>query len=123
MSTFHLCRKIFCVDNEGETKNLVRHMSNLTPKVLTFRQDRGYMLPSTWEYNAETRVLALGGYVRGVGFSVKHPVHITGHGDFQITKICSGSDPCPIKTGHRHGEAEMDDATTGSVGLSYTRVM
>ena len=104
---------MFCVDNETEAKNLIRHMSTLTPKVLSFRQERGYMLPSKWEYNAAERVLAIAGYVRGAGFSVKHPVHITGVGDFQLAKICMAEDPCPVKTA-RKDNAMVDAA--GQVG-------
>uniref|UniRef100_A0A0G4I958 Bms1-type G domain-containing protein n=1 Tax=Chromera velia CCMP2878 TaxID=1169474 RepID=A0A0G4I958_9ALVE len=122
-------KKFFSLDSEGDVKTLVRSLVNLTPKALTFRQDRGYMMTAEPPlYDPETKVLRLRGYVRGSGFSVRHPVHVTGYGDFLLTGIVRSRDPCPLGRREREsrrggrksdgGAAEMEDVPSSSSSSS-----
>lgn len=89
--------KILSADSEEEAKTVVRSLGNLTPKSLNWRKDRGYILVDKAEYNAEEKLLAVSGYVRGAGISASHLVHLTGVGDYPVARIQSMADPCSVK--------------------------
>merc|ERR1719387_96248 len=86
-SEFGSDEKIFAADTDEELKMLVRCLGNVTPKALTWRNNRGYLLASQVDYSPVDQVLCLRGYVRGTGLSCKYPVHLTGLGDFILSKI------------------------------------
>ncbi|CEL91593.1 unnamed protein product [Vitrella brassicaformis CCMP3155] len=113
-------KKLFDVDSDQDVRNLLRHLANVTPKPLKFREDRGYLMSNQVEYDAATQTLAIAGYVRGVGFTVRHPVHLTGHGDFQLEKIVKLPDPCPTqgttRRQERHKEGGMAVDTDAGAG-------
>jgi len=69
------------------------------------------MLTSQWDFDEPTNTLACAGYVRGAGFSVKYPIHITGMGDFQVQKIVRFSDPVAAKKGLVDNEMRQDPST------------
>jgi len=98
--------KLFPATTAEEVKMLVRGLGGATPKDLSWRADRGYLMAQQAEYSSADGVLCLRGYVRGPGLSCKHLVHITGHGDFQLSKIAVLSDPCPL-TSERGGDMQM----------------
>ncbi|ORM40448.1 Pre-rRNA-processing protein TSR1 -like protein [Babesia sp. Xinjiang] len=64
---------------------------------LTWRSGRGYLMSLGCTYDANAQQLSVVGYARGVGFSVRHPVHVTGLGDFLLHRIELLSDVCPVK--------------------------
>ncbi|EDO05246.2 hypothetical protein BBOV_I001620 [Babesia bovis T2Bo] len=66
---------------------------------LSWRSGRGYMLSLGYSYDPSLQQLRVTGYARGVGFSVHHPVHVTGVGDFILERIDMLADVCPIKSG------------------------
>mmetsp|Transcript_95636 Transcript_95636/g.274568 ORF Transcript_95636/g.274568 Transcript_95636/m.274568 type:complete len:788 (-) Transcript_95636:41-2404(-) len=88
--------KLFQAQSAEEVKALVRALGGATPKELSWRGDRGYLLAQDMEYSSTEGVLCLRGYVRGPGLSCKHLVHLTGHGDFAIQRIVVLPDPCPL---------------------------
>lgn len=109
-SEFGSNEKICAADTDEEIKMLVRSLGNLTPKELTWRNNRGYLVASQVEYSPVDQVLCLRGYVRGVGLSCKYPVHLTGLGDFVLSKIALMNDPCPVKAQHA---VNKDDEMAG----------
>lgn len=101
--------KLFHVSTDDDTKNLVRALSASPPKSLSWREDRSYMLAQEVEYSSADGVLCLRGYVRGPGLRCQHLAHITGHGDFAISRIAVASDPCPLP-GSERAAASADAA-------------
>mmetsp|Transcript_35482 Transcript_35482/g.80036 ORF Transcript_35482/g.80036 Transcript_35482/m.80036 type:complete len:810 (+) Transcript_35482:76-2505(+) len=96
--------KLYPCTSYEEAKVLVRALACATPKDMSWRTDRGYLLANEAEYHSAQGLLCLKGYVRGPGFLCKHLVHLTGHGDFTLSQIAILNDPCP--TGSRHGSSE-----------------
>lgn len=88
--------KLLSAGTDEEVKVLVRALSGLAPKDLTWRSDRGYMLAQEAEYSGAEGLLCLRGYVRGPGLRCKHLAHLTGHGDFALARIARLPDPCPL---------------------------
>jgi len=90
--------KLFQAGTDEEVKVLIRSIAASTPKELTWRSSRGYMMAQEAEYNTSDGSLSLKGYVRGPGLRCRHMAHLTGHGDFVIERISTLSDPCPMGT-------------------------
>lgn len=88
--------RLFPASSNEEVKALVRHLGGVTPKELGWRGDRGYMLAQEAEYSSDLGMLALRGYVRGPGFRCKYLTHLTGHGDFVLSRAAVAADPCPV---------------------------
>jgi len=88
--------KFFPASSDEEVKALVRTLGTSTPKDLTWRTDRGYMMAQEVQYSSAEGLLCLRGYVRGPGFRCRHLSHLTGHGDFAIARITALPDPCPV---------------------------
>eukprot|EP00397_Hematodinium_sp_SG-2012_P010255 GEMP01010364.1.p1 GENE.GEMP01010364.1~~GEMP01010364.1.p1 ORF type:complete len:750 (-),score=163.74 GEMP01010364.1:1014-3263(-) len=109
--------KILNADTEEEAKSLVRVLGNLTPKPLNWRKHRGYLLVDKAEYSVEQKQLAVSGYIRGAGISMSHLVHLTGVGDFQVTKIQTMTDPCSIK--HKAPQEVVD--SQGAIDMERLR--
>jgi len=86
--------RLFPAGSNEELKALVRGIGGCTPKEISWREDRGYMLAQDCKYSSADGILCLGGYIRGPGFCCKNLVHLTGHGDFAVVKIALAPDPC-----------------------------
>jgi len=86
--------KLFPAGSDEEVKALVRAIGTSTPKDISWREDRGYLLAQECEYSSAEGMLALRGYVRGPGFLCKNLVHLTGHGDFAVQRLAVSPDPC-----------------------------
>lgn len=92
--------RLFAAGTDEEAKTMLRAVAASTPKELTWRAGRGYMLAQEIEYSPQEGTLSLKGYVRGPGFRCSHLAHLTGHGDFAVERISTLNDPCPIASGH-----------------------
>jgi len=104
-SEFSADAKLFSTSTDEEMKALVRAIGSATPKDLTWRSDRGYMMAQGAEYSSADGTLCLKGYVRGPGLRCKHLVHLTGHGDFVMSRITTAQDPCPTSTERKGASA------------------
>mmetsp|Transcript_114223 Transcript_114223/g.328151 ORF Transcript_114223/g.328151 Transcript_114223/m.328151 type:complete len:792 (+) Transcript_114223:126-2501(+) len=108
--------KLFQAGTAEEIKALVRAIGGVTPKELTWRSDRGYLLAQEAEYSSADGVLCLRGYVRGPGLSCRHLVHLTGYGDFALARIATLADPCPVdrsSSSQTGGERVVDQCKEG----------
>jgi len=102
--------KLFPATTDEEAKAMVRALAAATPKELTWRAGRGYLLAQDYEYSASDGTLSLRGYVRGPGLRCRHLVHLTGHGDYVVERISMLTDPCSVASGH----AAASDAAMAS---------
>lgn len=77
-------------------KNLVRMLTGtFTRQKLFWKENRSYMIASKYSENQGS--LEVEGYVRDNYLSCNRLAHITGYGDFRISKIVAVTDPYPTK--------------------------
>ncbi|XP_056611916.1 pre-rRNA-processing protein TSR1 homolog [Triplophysa dalaica] len=135
--------RLFPVDTEQDATLLLRHLSAQKQRRLAFRSRRSHLLAQKATYIPNTSqngtgglatglgTLCVSGYIRGCPMKVNRLVHITGHGDFQLSQIDAPTDPLPITTAAsrlprpgRGGDVEMMDGTDGDInGDSGIRVL
>ncbi|KAG0125664.1 hypothetical protein HOY82DRAFT_135669 [Tuber indicum] len=84
---FPTSNKIYALESEQESSNIIRTLCTSTPKGVHWRDTRSYLLADDVRWSEEEG-LVIGGVVRGKGLKADRLVHIPGHGDFQIEKIC-----------------------------------
>ncbi|CUS12601.1 unnamed protein product [Tuber aestivum] len=89
---FPTLSKVYALESEQESSNIIRTLCTSTPKGVHWRDARSYLLADDVRWN-EDEGLVIGGVVRGKGLKSDRLVHIPGHGDFQIEKICEYPDP------------------------------
>ncbi|XP_016412492.1 pre-rRNA-processing protein TSR1 homolog [Sinocyclocheilus rhinocerous] len=102
--------RLFPVDSEQDANLLLRHLSAQKQRRLGFRSRRSHLLAQRATYIPNTSqngtggpatglgTLCVSGYIRGSPLQVNRLVHITGHGDFQLSQIDAPADPLPIVT-------------------------
>lgn len=102
--------RLFHVDSEQDATLLVRHLSAQKQRRLGFRSRRSHLLAQRATYIPNTSqngtggpatglgTLCVSGYIRGSPLQVNRLVHITGHGDFQLSQIDAPADPLPTVT-------------------------
>ncbi|XP_056329752.1 pre-rRNA-processing protein TSR1 homolog [Danio aesculapii] len=95
--------RLFPVDSDQDGVLLLRHLSAQKQRRLGFRSRRSHLLaqratyvPNNSQNGTGLGTLCVSGYVRGCPLQVNHLVHITGHGDFQLSQIDAPADPLPI---------------------------
>eukprot|EP01054_Gregarina_sp_Poly1_P010797 Gregarina_sp_Poly_1__10796@NODE_82_length_15568_cov_98_251403_g70_i0_p3_GENE_NODE_82_length_15568_cov_98_251403_g70_i0NODE_82_length_15568_cov_98_251403_g70_i0_p3_ORF_typecomplete_len839_score120_12RIBIOP_C/PF04950_12/2_8e53AARP2CN/PF08142_12/2_1e12_NODE_82_length_15568_cov_98_251403_g70_i067539269 len=70
----------------NELVSLVRHVSEVSFRSFPWREEsRGYLVSEGARLQDST--LTVWGYLRGLGFSCKLPVHVTGVGDFPLERL------------------------------------
>uniref|UniRef100_A0A8C2JR77 Pre-rRNA-processing protein TSR1 homolog n=1 Tax=Cyprinus carpio TaxID=7962 RepID=A0A8C2JR77_CYPCA len=97
--------RLFSVNSEQDATLLLRHLSAQKQRRLGFRSRRSHLLAQRATYISNTSqdgtglgTLSVSGYIRGCPLQVNRLVHITGHGDFQLSQIDAPADPLPIVT-------------------------
>ncbi|KAM3616618.1 uncharacterized protein V6R79_020905 [Siganus canaliculatus] len=100
--------RLFPVDSEQDATLLLRHLGSQRQRKLGFRSRRSHLLAQHVTFTPNTPVegtnggptglgtLCVSGYVRGRPLRVDRLVHISGHGDFQLSQIDAPSDPLPL---------------------------
>lgn len=82
--------KLYTLENESDSLNLLRNLCQKIPKGIHWRDARGYLLADFLDKiridNSES-LLTIEGITRGAGFDVNGLIHLPGFGDFQIEKI------------------------------------
>jgi len=107
---------------DSSYKNMLRHLtSTFTKNKLFWKENRSYMLCSDYKENAGN--LEIDGYIRANYISCNRIGHITGYGDFKISKILAVEDPCPVKKHveskkkKKNDNVEMEDAQPTEASL------
>ncbi|XP_041851239.1 pre-rRNA-processing protein TSR1 homolog [Melanotaenia boesemani] len=119
--------RLFPLDSEQDVTLLLRHLGSQRQRKLGFRSRRSHLLaqhvsftpnrPAEGSGSGPTGLgtLCVSGYVRGHPLRVDRLVHISGHGDFQLSQIDAPSDPLPLnlttarQTKPGKGDIEMQD--------------
>ncbi|XP_067451146.1 pre-rRNA-processing protein TSR1 homolog [Thunnus thynnus] len=102
--------RLFPLDTEQDATLLLRHLGTQRQRKLGFRSRRSHLLAqhATFTPNSPAEgtgggptglgTLCVSGYVRGRPLRVDRLVHISGHGDFQLSQIDAPLDPLPLNT-------------------------
>ncbi|XP_072320426.1 pre-rRNA-processing protein TSR1 homolog [Eucyclogobius newberryi] len=116
--------RLFSLDTEQEATLLLRHLGSQRQRKLGFRSRRSHLLGQnvTFTPNSEGNTglgtLCVSGYIRGCPLSVDRLVHISGHGDFQLSQIDAPSDPLPLNISAprvtKPGKGDVDMADGGT---------
>lgn len=100
--------RLFPLDSEQDCTLLLRHLGTQRQRKLGFRSRRSHLLAQhvTFTPNSSAEgtgggptglgTLCVSGYVRGRPLQVDRLVHISGHGDFQLSQIDAPADPLPL---------------------------
>uniref|UniRef100_A0A3P9KH52 Pre-rRNA-processing protein TSR1 homolog n=1 Tax=Oryzias latipes TaxID=8090 RepID=A0A3P9KH52_ORYLA len=100
--------RLFPLDSEQDATLLLRHLGSQRQRKLGFRSRRSHLIAQNVTFSPNGPVegtdsgrtglgtLCVSGYVRGHLLGVHRLVHITGHGDFQLSQIDAPSDPLPL---------------------------
>ena len=100
--------RLFPLDSEQDTTLLLRHLGSQRQRKLGFRSRRSHVIAQSVTFTPNSpaegtgdRPMGLGtlcvsGYVRGRPLGVNRLVHISGHGDFQLSQIDAPADPLPL---------------------------
>ncbi|XP_039987550.1 pre-rRNA-processing protein TSR1 homolog [Xiphias gladius] len=109
--------RLFPLDSEQDATLLLRHLGTQRQRKLGFRSRRSHLLcqhvsftpnsPAEGTSGGPTGLgtLCVSGYVRGRPLRVDRLVHISGHGDFQLSQIDAPSDPLPLNLTPRPAKA------------------
>lgn len=111
--------KIMQLDKSSDGLNLLRRIGSQKRNVIHHREKRPYMLAEDVEYipdaEGESGTLKISGYLRGMPLNVNGLVHITGLGDFQMSRIDGLEDPHLLNIGKENiksGDTNMDAEVT-----------
>lgn len=125
--------RLFSLDTEQEATLLLRHLGSQRQRKLGFRSRRSHLLAQNVTFtpnnegNTGLGTLCVSGYVRGCPLLVDRLVHISGHGDFQLTQIDAPSDPlllnCSAPRVSKHGKGGDVDMTDGGQEETLVRVL
>uniref|UniRef100_A0A8C5DYA1 Bms1-type G domain-containing protein n=1 Tax=Gouania willdenowi TaxID=441366 RepID=A0A8C5DYA1_GOUWI len=100
--------RVFPLDSDQDGTMLLRHLGSQRQRKLGFRSRRSHLLAQqvTFTPNSLTEgagdgptglgTLCVSGYVRGRPLRVDKLVHISGHGDFQLSQVAAPADPLPL---------------------------
>ncbi|CRH01407.1 ribosome biogenesis protein TSR1, putative [Plasmodium relictum] len=89
-SEFTLDDKIFFINSNNKDYDFLKlynEIMNMKIKKVSYREGRGYMIVDSYSYNPENDFVYLKGFVKGIGFNVHNPIHITSVGDYYINDI------------------------------------
>lgn len=99
--------RLFPLDSEQDATLLLRHLGTQRQRKLGFRSKRSHLIGQHVTFTPNNPVdstsgptglgtLCVSGYVRGRPLRVDRLVHISGHGDFQLSQIDAPVDPLPL---------------------------
>ncbi|KAL3222902.1 hypothetical protein MRX96_049908, partial [Rhipicephalus microplus] len=111
--------KLRAVDKKEDGLLLLRQIADQKRRLISYRDSRPHMLAESVEFCPHegqnlVGTLKVSGYIRGKPLSVNSLVHISGHGDFQMTQIDAPDDPhgLVLKSRDTSKSVEMADLTT-----------
>ncbi|XP_063361365.1 pre-rRNA-processing protein TSR1 homolog [Cydia amplana] len=113
--------KIIQLDKSSDGLNVLRRIGNQKRNILHHREKRPYMLAESYEYvpdaEGESGTLRVTGYLKGMPLDVNGLVHVTGLGDFQMSRIDGHDDPHPLILGKENTKPDSMDAEVVKVSV------
>lgn len=114
--------RIFNLDSDSESANVVRSLCTTTPRQVRWREDRSWMLAEEVEWPSRNIVdegdkgeVVITGVVRGKGMKANRLVQVGDWGHFQIEKITNAT--LPISKKRKADEMKVDQAPEGQQTL------
>ncbi|WVZ19055.1 hypothetical protein V8G54_006377 [Vigna mungo] len=105
--------KFYPADTKDELHKFLWLFKEQRLKVPHWRTQRSYLLAqkvgAVYEGNSEKCTLLLTGYLRSRSLSVNQLVHVSGAGDFQLSKIELLKDPCPLNSRKNQDLMDADE--------------
>ncbi|KAK7352183.1 hypothetical protein VNO80_17601 [Phaseolus coccineus] len=105
--------KFYPADTKDELHKFLWLFKEQRLKVPHWRTQRSYLLAqkvgAVHEGNSEKCTLFLTGYLRSRSLSVNQLVHVSGAGDFQLSKIELLKDPCPLNSRKNQDLMDADE--------------
>ena len=102
----------------ADANALLRQVAVTFPSMLTWRDQRSYMLGHVAKVDPKNKELWVRGYIRNNYLNIKRLVHLTGVSSqigFKIKQVETTADPCPLKLGRREIEQVMSTGTAKSI--------
>ncbi|XP_050676198.1 pre-rRNA-processing protein TSR1 homolog [Leptidea sinapis] len=116
--------KIMQLDKSSDGLNLLRRIGNQKRNIIHHREKRPYMLAEEVNYvpdsEGDNGTLTLSGFLRGMPLNVNSLIHITGLGDFQMSRIDGHEDPYPLLLGKENQRPDAMDAEVNKVTILQT---
>ena len=124
-SKFFTLNKSTNLVKEQDTRLILRNIGGLKRESLSWREQRGYLLATEigiTEDNPEE--LKISGYLNGDYLNVNMPLHLTGFGDYNISRVEIATDPAPITLQHKRveGDKEVEEADMSRIELANVRI-
>ncbi|KAG5030509.1 hypothetical protein JHK85_014491 [Glycine max] len=105
--------KFYPADTKDELHKFLWLFKEQRLKVPHWRTQRSYLLSqkvdAVYDGNSEKCTLFLTGYLRSRNLSVNQLVHVSGAGDFQLSKIEVLKDPCPLNSKKNQDLMDADE--------------
>ncbi|KAG5047945.1 hypothetical protein JHK85_009048 [Glycine max] len=105
--------KFYPADTKDELHKFLWLFKEQRLKVPHWRTQRSYLLSqkvdAEYDGNSEKCTLFLTGYLRSRNLSVNQLVHVSGAGDFQLSKIEVLKDPCPLNSRKNQDLMDADE--------------
>lgn len=105
--------KFYQADTKDELHKFLWLFKEQRLKVPHWRTQRSYLLTqkadAVYDSNSDKCTLILTGYLRGRSLSVNQLVHVSGAGDFQLSKIDVLKDPCPLNSRKNQDLMDSDE--------------
>ena len=108
--------KMMAADTDVDFRLLVRQITDSTPSVPVWRQQRPQILPETASYQDGTLIVT--GYIRQKALSASQILHIPGGGDFQIEKIESAQEP--VQSKKQQQQQQTSEMTLGDAVIAVS---
>ncbi|XP_053602229.1 pre-rRNA-processing protein TSR1 homolog [Plodia interpunctella] len=118
--------KVLQLDKSSDGLNVLRRIGNQKRNILHHREKRPYLLAEEVQYipdtEGESGTLKISGYLRGMPLNVNGLIHITGLGDFQMSRIDGLEDPHPLSSGKENVKSGVDAMDAENVKVSVLQV-
>lgn len=111
---FPTTEKVHSLDTVQEAQNVIRSLCTQNPRGIRWRDARSYLLAEEVRWDEKEGSVVVAGTVRGKGLKADRLVHIPGHGDYQIEKICAWSHDEKPTTSSDAMAIDTDAPGTGS---------
>ncbi|XP_043462777.1 pre-rRNA-processing protein TSR1 homolog [Leptopilina heterotoma] len=107
--------KTLQLDTSLDALNILRRIGSQKQKNVFFRSRRPYLLAEKLKFTSQdsgdTGILEVTGYLRGQPLSANDLIHITGCGDFQMSRIEAPGDPYTLEKERKKPNTNADDNT------------